>query len=260
VWRMFQRDRGGSRSGIALAAEVLDLGLPAHATRRYVVRWPMEAPGASGMGEAAEAESMAPIEAALWEGVQDAGGVPVARVRGDGVWTFVAYGPELPWEALVGVASAMLGRPHETEQSDDPEAAWLNEHFAPTEEESSWMQSAEVVSQLVLMGVDLEVPTTIHHYVYAEQGGDLTAFAVTAPHGPFEVEMLPAEPEEGVPEGVRLSHRILPDMASLHPIVWDLTRAADAAGLLYDGWEAEVGEGGLSPLAALFAAAEAGEA
>ncbi len=268
MWRVFQRTRDGQRFSIAVSEAVLDdlLDGPGRAEapaplHRYVLRWPMEDPGEHGMGGSEDADAIAPVEESLWEALAEVGGEPVARIRGDGTWTLVARGlPGLPWAVLAEVASDVLGREVEIEEGEDADGDWIVEHVLPDAQELSWMHSAEIVSELVLSGVDLTQPTPIRHHVFAPEGGDLEAFVASAPGGPYEIEVIDPDPEHGIPPGVSLGHLCAPRLAILQPTVWALTLHAHRMGLHYDGWEASIDERGGGLLEALMSSSETGEA
>lgn len=186
----------------------------------------MADPGPQGIGTREEMERLTPIEDALCDRAEQAGGQPVGRLRTQGVWQISVYGPlELPWESWV---KELAGQGAQVQQVADPEFEYLNEFLLPDAERHQWIMDRRVCDQLRKQGDDASLPRPVDHFIEYET--EAPAALVDALKGlGFDV----SDTGEGGLECSKV-HDVL--LENVHEITTALSELADEHDAAYSGW------------------------
>jgi hypothetical protein len=185
----------------------------------------MADPGPQGVGTRAEMERLTPIEDAVFDRVERAGGQPVGRLRSQGVWQLSAYGPrDMAWAAWV---QELAGPNVEVQCQPDADSNYLNEFLLPDAERLQWIMDRRVCDQLRQQGDEPSLPRPVDHFV--EYENQAPAGLVEALQGSgFDV----TDTGEGL-ECIKV-HDVQLD--TVHEITMALNDLADEHDAAYSGW------------------------
>lgn len=181
--------------------------------------------GPQGVGTRAEMERLTPIEDAVFDRVERAGGQPVGRLRSQGVWQLSAYGPlDMPWAAWV---HELAGADVEVQSEPDPDSNYLNEFLLPDAERLQWIMDRRVCDQLRQQGDDPSLPRPVDHFVeYEEQ----------APPGLVEALKSSGFDVTDTGEGLECIKVHDVQLDTVHEITMALNDLADEHDAAYSGW------------------------
>jgi hypothetical protein len=211
----------------------------------YWVRIAMRDRGDHGMGSGAEAEVLYPIEDQLVARAREHGLVNVGRVRNDGTWQLMLYGPAGRLAALTALANdtraALDGREVKTGEKRDPEWEVYTEFILPDAERWQWMMDRRVVAVLADNGDVAELPRRVDHWLYFPTARSRDAFVAAAAEDGFARE--DSSDDGRYPSGT-FGARIYRDdpveLEHIHDVVMQLHDLADEHEGTYDGWETSV--------------------
>jgi len=114
-----------------------------------------------GMGSAADAELLYPVQDQLHERAQANGFFYVGRLRTDGRWQLAFYGLAGRLDTLQTLANmldGLDGRKIETGSKPDPDWRYYRDFLLPDAERHQWMQDRAVVAVLREKGDPLSIP------------------------------------------------------------------------------------------------------
>jgi len=213
--------------------------VPAALDTLYWLRIGMLDPADHGMGTAAEAERLHPVEDAITDGAAKLGLVYVGRLRNDDTWQLVFYGPprhEEGLEALTGAAQ-LDGRAFETGSKSDPEWSYFQEFLMPDAERHQWMQDRAVVAALEERGDVVSIPRRVAHWADFPTAAARQAFVEDAAHAGFALESS-SDREQSFSAQVFRTDTV--ELGEIHDVVMALIELAEGHGGEYDGWETSV--------------------
>lgn len=185
--------------------------------------------GPHGMGTQSEMERLSPIEDAVFDRVDQAGGQPVGRVRSEGVWRLSAYGPPgLAWEGWI---RELAGPDAEVQIDADPEFSYVNDFLLPDAERHQWIMDRRTCDQLLAQGDEPSLVRPVNHFI--DYDGDAPAALVEALQARgFSVHDLGTSLECTKLHTTQLD--------TVHELVMSLVQLADEHDAAYDGWGAAV--------------------
>ena len=233
------------------ASIFLDLGLESRAplprvATLYRIRIHIRDVGEHGMGTAAEAEVLFPIEDKIIDWAKESGLVYVGRVRTRGHWELAFYGAEGASDALTAVAVSLC-RPagRSVQLVATPDAAWgyYREFLLPDVERRQWIQDRRLVETLQENGDSLQVPRRVDHWIYFTASRKRNTFITAVALQGFDIAERLDNAGGAHPYGARVHRVDAVDLAHIHDVVVTLVGLAMEHEGDYDGWETAVVKG-----------------
>jgi hypothetical protein len=241
-WESHQRTSAGGPVAIAV-----DLALAARAPRADLprllrVRYPLRAPRADGLAEAAEAEALVGVEEVVAAAVAGIGGLYAGRVTLAGFREHLFYVPDAApvSEALAAAQAGVAEYLLEAAGEDDPAWHGYQEELFPTPRAHRWLLDKRAVEALARRGDKAAARRPVDHqasFPTAEAREAFTAEAVA--QGFAAVERRDDGPPP-YPFGVDLRREDAVVLREIHAVAWALGEVAARHGGAYDGWEAPV--------------------
>ena len=232
----------------APASILLNLGFEEHAPlgeadTLYVVRIALSDPGEHGMGGAAEAELLRPIEDRITEGAQATGLYYVGRVRSEGVWQLTFYGRAGWIDALRPTHTTtelLAGRRLEVRTMPDPDWGYYREFLLPDAERRRWIEDRHVVEALQERGDTLALARQVHHWTFFTSASARAGFVADAEREGFVVDELVDTADGARAFGAQLGRVDAVELDHIHDVVMGLVELAERHDGDYDGWETSV--------------------
>jgi len=197
-----------------------------------------------GMGSGGEADVLNPIEDAIIERARRDGLAYVGRVRTDGLWQLMLYGPAGRRASVDAIASAAAGaldgRAIATGAKADAEWSVYCEFVLPDAERWQWMMDRRVVEALAEHGDVAELPRRVDHWLYFATAGARDAFVAAASTDGFVRDELADDARyPDATFGARVFRDDPVELEHIHEVVMRLHELAGEDGT-YDGWETSV--------------------
>lgn len=197
----------------------------------------------NGLPSSEELNRIAPVEDAVIEALDKLGARNVAMLLHNGTRTIYFFARS---ESGISAAAHAAARavssnpPHEIAVRTKNDPQWASvEEFMPTAEEVRWAGDQDVIAQLADAGDPCTEAREIEHYAYFPSIRAAETFHTwLIDHGFTPIEITPGSGKE--PALVRFSHTGIPEIADIFEHTSAATRAAEALGGDYDGWEARV--------------------
>lgn len=210
----------------------------------YWLRIQMTDKAEHGMGSAAEAEILLPVEDHFTRRAQASGFVYVGRLRCDGRWQLIFYGPVDRLQALQALSKGVEGldgREVETGTKADADWNYYRDFLLPDAERRQWMQDRRIVEVLQGHGDPLRTPRRVDHWIYFPTADSRNAFLGAVVREGFAIEQTDdGDATVDVSFGARV-HRIdVVELEHIHEVVMTLFRLAVQHDGDYDGWETSV--------------------
>lgn len=204
----------------------------------YWVRIYMLDPAEHGMGSAAEAEALYPVEDGVIEAAERLGLVQVGRLRNDDHWQLVFYGPPARQPELDAVVAAApcAGREVETDHKLDADWSYFHKFLMPDRERQQWIKDRNTLEVLERHDDAHEIPRPVSHWSYFATSAARDAFVRDAAKQGFELvgKLKSKRP------GAQISRVDIVELDHLHDVVMTLIELAEQHGGEYDGWETSV--------------------
>lgn len=187
-----------------------------------------------GMGSAAEADALYPIEDEVIERAQALGFLYVGRLRTAGYWELTFYAPAESLDALAALAAGIAVRKAVAEARPDPDWDYYRDFLFPNDERREWMQDRRLVDKLQEQGDPLTTPRRVDHWLEFPTPEARNLFVADLAAEGFALESF------SDPGGARV-HRIdAVELETIHAAVVTLLGMAVRHGGTYDGWETVV--------------------
>lgn len=243
AWDFYPCEVDGRAASIFLNLWFEDnLPLPA-ADTMYCVRIAMRDTAEHGMGSAAEAEVLRPLEDRLIARAQQLGLFYVGRLRNHGTWELVLYGPPDRLDsvrAFVGRLDGLDGRAVETDAEPDPSWDYYTDFLLPDDERRQWMQDRRLTETLEAEGDQASVGRRVDHRLCFSSELGRSGFVRAVAREGFVADHQFQHPDPAHPFGLQV-HRIdTVDLDHIHDVVMQLFEQANHHGGAYDGWETSV--------------------
>jgi regulator of RNase E activity RraB len=208
----------------------------------YWVRISMLDSGVHGMGTAAEAEALRPLEDRLVDAATNIELVYVGRLRNDGVWQLTFYGSSNRDDALSELAREVrdIGRETEVGTMDDADWSYYNGFLRPDRERRQWMQDRRLVDVLEKHGDSLTAARRVDHWAYFRTADARDGFVVDTSQAGFEVEATPDDADEPFRFGAQVFRTDSVELEEIHDVVMMLIRLVERHEGGYDGWKTSV--------------------
>jgi uncharacterized protein (TIGR01619 family) len=234
------------------ASVLIDLGLRAEAplVSKPWLFWVwvyMNDPRSDGLHDGKEAPRLSAIADALTaEMALNCGAILGGRISTERRWELYFYG-EAREEFEQTVSSTLRKFPdYRFDFGNQQDRLWeqyLNVLY-PSDEEVQRIKNREVLDVLVERGDVLTVPRQVQHWMYFSSAEARTGFRNLAAIAGFStfVDLNPAQgrSEDGLPFGLRISHRQAIEQALIDKTVIELFRLTRRFAGEYDGWETRV--------------------
>ena len=196
--------------------------------------------GPGGMGSAASADRLRPIEESITKRLQQQlSARHVARIRGKGKWQLRYYAPEArDFEGAVRTALRNEGLEFSVGHDEDPDWRYYHDFLCPDEERSRWIADRRIVEQLERHHDVLTAPRLVTHWLYFETVEARAAFESSVEELGFRFgsrdEIKDGKPAR--PFSLSVARMDKAELESIHRVVMRLMEAAQAVGGAYDGW------------------------
>jgi hypothetical protein len=218
---------------------------PVHTTLASTMYWLrvwMLYPGEHAIGTDAEATAFEPIERRIEEHARNLGLIYVGRIRSDGVWQLVFYGPA---EHDPVVLARLAGDDREVEHGSrhDPNWDYYRDFLAPNAKNRQWMADARVVEALEEKGDRLDLPRRVDHWAYFRSAAARDAFVADALSEGFELQAVWDDGPDKHPHAAQLHRVDAVNLDHIHGVTMTLFELAARHGGTYDGWETSVEAG-----------------
>jgi hypothetical protein len=188
-----------------------------------------------GMGGSLEAEALYSLEDRFIAAAASLGLVYVGRLRNDGRWQVMLYGPAGHSDALNVLAHTLdLGRQFETGSKPDPDWTYYRDFLMPNAERRQWMQDRRVLDVLEEHGDDHSIPRRIDHWAYFRTPTSRQAFVQDVIPEGFALE---ATSDDAQAFGAQVFRTDTVELDHIHEVVMKLFKLAEQHGGYYDGWE-----------------------
>lgn len=196
-----------------------------------------------GMGSAAEAEILYPVEDHLTQRAQANGFLYVGRLRSDGRWQLTFYGPSDRLQAIQTLSRGLEGidgRKVDTGSKPDPAWGYYRDFLVPNAEHRRWMRDQGVVEVLQQEGDPLRTPRRVDHWIYFLTANTRNDFVRDVTREGFQIWQLIDDSKGAFSFGARV-HRVDPvELEHIHEVVMTLVHLAEQHDGDYDGWETSV--------------------
>ena len=194
-----------------------------------------------GMGSAAEAEVLWPLEESLVQAASERGLVQVGRLRTDATWELTFYGSGEIEHVLRELAEPLDlgGRPVEVGSRADGDWAYYDEFLVPDAERRQWMHDRRIVDVLHEHGDDLS-PRPVNHWAYFPSAAARDAFVADTGRLGFALEAASEDASGPMPFGANVVRDDSVEVDEIHDVVMSLIELARRHGGDYDGWETAV--------------------
>jgi hypothetical protein len=198
-------------------------------------------PDEHGMGSAAEANALYPVEDAIVEAASARGLVHVGRLRNADAWQLTFYGPSGGLDALAELVEQadLGGRSVEVAGQDDPEWRYYDEFLLPDAERRQWIHDRRLVETLEEHGDDLS-PRPVNHWAYFPTADSRDAFVADARGLGFALENASGDGDPPLPFGANIVRKDSVEVEDVHEVVMTLFELASRHSGDYDGWETPV--------------------
>lgn len=200
-------------------------------------------PGEHGMGEGNDAKALQDIEDAIAENAQKAGFYHVGRLRNDGRWQLVFYGPQELESTLRRIVADIIPdseREYFVGSKLDSEWSYYLDFLFPNAERWQWIMDRKVIENLQSEGDPLTQPRRVDHWAYFDSPTSRDEFVNVVSTQGFEVERK-ADDGQGKRSFSAQFFRIdSVQLEDIHEVVMTLVRTADNLGGEYDGWETSI--------------------
>jgi hypothetical protein len=206
------------------------------------VRIEMLEPHEHGMGSAAEATCLYPVEDRLIEAAANRGLVYVGRLRNDDAWQLTFYGSEEAEQTLATLIEQVdLGaRTVEVGSTGDAEWSYYDEFLVPDPERRQWIHNRRLVETLEEHGDNLATPRRVDHWAYFPTAATRDGFVADARDQGFVLEGASRGLDLQLPFGANIQRDGSVDLDEIHEVVMSLVELAERHGGYYDGWETQV--------------------
>lgn len=204
---------------------------PPAADTCYTIAIAMRERGEHGIGTADESEALNTIEEAL---IAKDLVTYVGRLRCNGLWEIVFYGPAGHLTTLLGlVRDRAGGRKHAGRANRDATWTYYKDLLLPDAERRRWMDDRRIVQILTEQGDRLATPRRVDHHLTFPTTAARDAFLAAAPAAGFTVEL--------TDDLLLHLHREDPiELDHIHDVVMTLVDAATAHGGTYERWTAGI--------------------
>jgi hypothetical protein len=208
----------------------------------YWVAVKMRDPADHGMGGAAEAEELYPMDDHFVATARAAGFLHVGRLRNHGVWQLTFYGKPDRKEQFGGLVRehGFGGRQLAFDSQPDRDWSYYDDFLYPSAERVQWMQDRELVSVLEGHGDRLVTPRRVDHWAYFASAAQRDAYVGAARTAGFDLEDASHSEETTQPFGAQLFRTDPVELEHIHSVVMTLVDLAEEHGGEYDGWETSV--------------------
>ena len=207
----------------------------------YAVQIEMSDSGDHGMGTAAEADVLHPIEDVIVSEMNESGLRYLGRLRNLGMWQLTFMGPIGREDDVRHAATSALaspGRSFELIARQDADWSYYRDFLYPDAERVRWMRDRDVVDALEQHGDSLRTERRVDHWVYFGDVESRSRFA-EAVHGlGFGIVELDASSESG--PGLQVHRVDSVQLDDIHEVTTTLQELAERYGGEYDGWETSV--------------------
>jgi len=208
----------------------------------YWVRIHMLDPGEHGMGTAAEAEVLYPLEDQLIERLTDLALIYVGRLRNHSCWQLTFYGQSDLNEALkiAGAEMKLGGRQFDVGSKADDEWSYYRDFLLPDTERRQWMQDRRLVEVLEEKGDPLVTARRVDHWAYFSSVAARERFIVGATRDGFALEGTTEDSPGERAFGAQIFRTDSVELQHIHDVVMKLYAIAKQQDGEYDGWETSV--------------------
>lgn len=197
-----------------------------------------------GMGSAAEAEILYPVEDHFTQRAQASGFLYVGRLRSDGRWQLAFYGPADRLQAIQTLSKGLEGidgRAVDTGSKPDHTWGYYRDFLLPNAERRQWMQDRRVVEVLQEKGDPLRTPRRVDHWIYFPTADSRNAFVGAVVREGFVIGQINDDDAKAdVSFGARVHRVDAVELEHIHEVVMTLFRLAEQHEGDYDGWETSV--------------------
>jgi regulator of RNase E activity RraB len=208
----------------------------------YAVQIQMADPGEHGMGSAAEAELLYPLEDALAKAAAAIALRHIARLRNNGYWQVTFMGPSGQQAELRRIADqhlSRLQRSFELVAKEDLNWAYYRDFLYPDDERMQWIKDRHVVEVLEREGDPLTARRRVDHWIYFANEKSRDTFADIVLAQGFSLVSAPKKDAEKRP--FLQVHRVdSVELEAIHDVTRFLSELAAQHQAEYDGWETSV--------------------
>jgi len=202
-------------------------------------------PGEHGMGTEAEGALLWGVEDRIAEEAKKVGLYFVGRLRNDGRWQLVFYGPQDMTERLTEITAGASGtRKYVVDGKEDEDWSYYGDFLLPDAERAAWIENRRVVDQLEVEGDSLKVPRRVDHWAYFATRYGRDAFVGEVRSKGFDVEQKSDTNALGdasaLQFGVQIYRVDSVALEDIHGVVMELSKLASTFEGDYDGWETQV--------------------
>ena len=202
----------------------------------------MDEPDQHGMGTKESADQMVKVEEALTDHLaRTLSARHVSRIRGEGCWQLYYYAPSPDGfdEQVRAALVALPAQEFNTGTKHDPEWSYYLEFLWPDEERRTWMRDRHLCDRLEEKGDVLTIPRPVDHMLYFPTRKARRKFEKAIDPLGFEVLGRGREKKSGdeaLPFSLNIVREDTVDLESIHSVVMELKKSAEAVGGDYDGW------------------------
>lgn len=243
-WDFYPCKVDDAPASIFLDLALLDYAQEASERTLNALRISMLQPGDHGMGEAAEADTLNPIEDFIVADAKTLGLIYVGRLRNTGVWQLTFMGTGDRTAELRDMASRHLessGRSFDVIAREDPDWSYYRQFLYPDNEQMAWIQNRRVVDVLVQKGDSLASRRRVDHWILFPNKRAKDAFSEAVRANGFRIATDGVVGDDNL---IRLQvYRVdSVRLEAIHAVTTELTALAAQQGGKYDGWETSVEE------------------